>query len=176
MKSTFLNALMLTLALVGPAAAQRSLFDQPIQNPSDGGASPPATAPAPAPVPASEAAPARQVETPAPTAPQAEGSEAGERQATPRRKAKPRKPRGPVPARALAIFNGSPTTLVALEVSQDGRGARLKKPLAAGKRTRLALPAFKSCEVSVSATFEGHPAGAASQVDICKEKSLNFRD
>lgn len=170
MRTTLLATTLLAFALAGPAAAQRSLFDQPIQNPPD--ASPPAAPAAPAapppraapaqPAPAPQAAPA-QTEEPAPAA-------------APRRRAKPRKPTGPTPARSLAISNSSPAALVGLEVSQDGRGTRLKKALAPGKRTRLALPAFKACEVSVTATFEGQPQGQPSQVDICREKALNFKD
>lgn len=161
MKSTFLVTTLLVLCLAGPAVAQRSLFDQPVQNAPAESAPTPA---APAPRPAAPEAPS----------PQAAAPEAEEPAAPKARRAKPRKPRGP--ARSLAVFNGSPQTLVGLEVSQDGRGVQLKKPLAPRKRTRLALPAFKACAVSVSATFEGQPQGAPSEVDICKDSSLNFRD
>ena len=163
--SLLTTAVALTLA--GPAFAQRSLFDQPI------GGTPPTPA-----APVQQSAPAVPP-PPAPAAPQAPApaAQGEELPARPKPKATARaKPRGPVPARSLTVFNGTPQALVALEVSQEGKAARLKKPLAAGKKTTLALPAFKTCEVGVASTFEGQPANEAMPVDICKEKSLNFRD
>lgn len=178
-----LLATTVALAAVSlPAMGQRSLFDQPVTNPSDAGpapAAPPATTAPAAPPPVTPAAPASPppvAAAPRAPAPAAEPAATEEPPAQPQRRATPRKPRGPVPARALAVFNGSPIALTALDVSQDGRSARLKQPLAPGKRTRLVLPAFKSCEVTVRATFDGQAAGEPSQVDICKEKSLNFRE
>jgi hypothetical protein len=162
MKTILLATTFVAMTLAAPAVAQRSLFDQPVQN---------APSPAPAPTAPPAAAPAPSAPAAQPAAP----AQAEEPSAAPRR-AKPRKPRGPVPARALSIVNGSPSALVGLEVSQDGRSATLRRPIPAGKKGRLALPAFKACEVNVTATFEGVPPGAAAPVDICKEKVLNFRD
>lgn len=179
MRPNLLTTIILTLGLSSPALAQRSLFDQPVQNA-------PVEAPAPAPVPERPpssavprapvaAAPAPAPAAPVAVAPQAEApAQTAEPVARPKRQAKPRKPRGTVPARALAVANKSPNALVGLEVSQDGRAAALKKAVAPGKRTRLALPAFKACEVKVTATFEGQPQAEANVVDICKETSLNF--
>jgi hypothetical protein len=165
MRRILISAFILVGATI-PALAQRSLFDQPV-----GGAAPPIAAPVPAaPAPAPTPAPAAPPPAAAPSAP------AEEPAAAPRKRAAPRKPAGPTPARSLAITNGTPQALVGLEVTQEGRSATLKKPVAAGKKARLALPAFKACEVSVTASFEGQAAPEASTVDICKEKSLNFRD
>ena len=166
MRPTLLATTLLALALAGPAAAQRSLFDQPVQNPAD---SPAPAAPAPR-----SAAPAPSA--PGPPAPAAAAPAPSEEPAPARPRKAKAKPRGPVPARSLAVLNATPTTLVGLEVSQGGRAAKLKKPLASGKKTRLALPAFKACEVSVTASFDGQAAGQPNPVDICKEKSLNFRE
>lgn len=138
-----------TLGLAQGASAQRSLFDQPVaQDPS----------------------PATPVQAPAPAAPAQAAPDA------PKRKPKPRKPRGPVPARSIAISNASPNVLSGLEVSGDGKSARLSKPVAPQKKAVLKLPAFKSCTVSVSATFEGQAASEASELDICKEKSIRFTE
>ena len=149
-----------------PALAQRSLFDQPIQNPTE----------SPAPEPAAPVAAPVAPPSPAPTVQAAPAEPAAEEAAEPQPQAKPRprKPRGPVPARSLVVTNGSPIGLVALEVSQDGRGASLKAPLAPGKKITLRLPAFKGCEVNVVVTFEGGQPDT-HQVDICKEKTLNFK-
>lgn len=129
------------------AEAQRSLFDQPVaQEPSP-------TTPVQAPAPAQAAAPD-----------------------APKPKPKPRKPRGPVPARTLAINNASPNVLTGLEVSGEGKSASLSKPIAPKKKATLKLPAFKSCMVSVSATFEGQGTAEASELDICKEKAVRFTE
>ena len=160
---------VVALTLAGPALAQqRSLFDQPL------GATP-AVPVAPA-QPTAQAAPPPPAPAAAPQATPAAPAADGEALPAKPRKAVRAKPRGPVPARSLTILNGTPQILVALEVSQEGKGAKLKKPLAPGKKTTLALPAFKGCEVAVASTFEGQPANEAMPVDICKEKSLNFRD
>lgn len=89
--------------------------------------------------------------------------------------AKPRpKPRGPVPARALAISNVSGSALTALVVAADGKEARLARELGDGQSATLRLPAFKSCTVTISATFER--AGEAEQMeqDICKDRKLRL--
>lgn len=137
-----------SLGLAPNASAQRSLFDQPVaQDPS----------------------PATPVQAPA-TPAQADAP------AAPKPKPKPRKPRGPVPARALTINNASPNVLSGLEVSGDGKTASLSKPLAPKKKATLKLPVFKSCTVTVSATFEGQAAADASDLDICKEKAIRFTE
>mgnify|MGYP001807767204 CR=1 FL=1 len=160
---------VVALTLAVPALAQqRSLFDQPL------GATP-AVPVAPA-QPTAQAAPPPPAPAPAPQA--APAAPVAQDEVLPARpkKAVRAKPRGPVPARSLTVLNGTPQVLVGLEVSQESKGARLKKPLAPGKKTTLALPAFKGCEVAVASTFEGQPANEPMPVDICKEKSLNFRD
>jgi hypothetical protein len=143
-------ALALALSADG-AAAQRSLFDTPLEAPA--GSARPASAPAAA----------------APAAPTAEA---------PAETRKPRaraKPRGPVPARSLTIHNASPNTLTGLEVTGDGKSARLAKPLKPKGRTTLRLPALKTCTVTIAATFEtGAPE--PSELDICKEKTIRFTD
>ena len=67
------------------------------------------------------------------------------------------------------------STLSSLEVSADDKSAKLSKPLAPKKKAVLKLPAFKSCSVSVVASFEGQ-AGESSEVDICKEKTIRFTE
>lgn len=109
--------------------------------------------------------------TPAQTTP--EGS--GTTPETPKPRPKPKKPRGPVPARSITINNAGVSTLSSLEVSADGRSAKLSKPLASTKKTVLKLPAFKSCSVAVLASFDGQ-AGESSEVDICKDKTIRFTE
>lgn len=138
------------IAAAQPALAQRSLFEQPVPQESS-----PTT-----PV---------QAQPPATSAPAAE---------TPKPKPRPkvRRPKGPVPARSLSVNNASPNVLTALEVSGDGKSARMSKPLAPTKKATLKLPAFKSCTVTVAASFEGQAAGESSELDICKEKSIRFTE
>ena len=143
--AALLAASCAALLAAGPAQAQRSLFDTP---PASG--TPTQAAPAPA--------------AAAPDAP-----------AAPKPKKRAAKPRGPVPARALAISNASSTTLSGLEVSADGKTAKLAKPIKAKGRASLKLPAFKSCNVSVMSTLEGS-AAVDHEVDICKEKSVRITD
>lgn len=89
--------------------------------------------------------------------------------------AKPRpKPRGPAPARALSISNGSGAMLVGLVVSADGREARLAAGLADGATATLRLPAFKTCMVTVTATFDGTAEAEQIQQDICRDRSLRI--
>lgn len=93
----------------------------------------------------------------------------------PRARPKPR-PRGPAPARALSVQNDSQNTLTSLEVSGDGKTARLAKPLKPKGKTTLPLPALKGCTVSVAAAFDGAAEAQASELDICKDKSIRFTD
>ncbi len=94
----------------------------------------------------------------------------------PRAKPKPRKPRGPVPARSLTVQNASANTLTALEVSGDGKSARLANPIKAGGKASLKLPAMKRCVVAVSASFEGAGQAEASEFDICNDKTIRFTE
>ncbi|WP_375461829.1 hypothetical protein [uncultured Enterovirga sp.] len=93
------------------------------------------------------------------------------------RKARPKpRPRGPVPARSLSVQNDSQNALISLEVSGEGKSARLAKPLKPKGKTTLRLPALKSCTVSVAAGFENSGEAQASDLDICKEKVVRFTD
>ncbi len=111
-------------------------------------------------------------EAPSPVAP-AQAAPAG---AAPRAKPRPRKPRGPVPARSLTINNASANTLTALEVSADGKSAKMARPLASQKKATLKLPAFKTCAVTVAAAFEGQGQAESSAFDICKDKVIRFTE
>ena len=84
------------------------------------------------------------------------------------------KPRGPVPARALSISNVSGSALTALVVQAEGKEAKLARELGDGQNATLKLPAFKSCTVTIMATFER--AGEAEQMeqDICKDRKLRL--
>lgn len=127
------------LAWSGPAAAQTSLFGQPVQEaPAAPAASPEAGSPAP----------------------------------------KPRKPkpRGPVPARALTISNLSSNVLTELEVSGGGKSARLTKPLAPKERTTLKLPPMKTCNVTITAMFEGAGQVDPGELNTCRDKVIRFTD
>lgn len=108
-------------------------------------------------------------QTPAPEA-------ASQAEAAPARKPRPKKPRVPTPARSLVISNASATALTSLEISAEGKTAKLDKPLAAKARTTLKLPALKTCTVTVSASFEGSGEAEASDYDVCKEKSIRFTE
>ena len=74
------------------------------------------------------------------------------------------------------MVNASATVLTGLTVSGDGKTASLKKPLKPQGRTSLKLPAIKSCNVEVVATFEGAPQPNTHDVDICKDKVLRLTD
>lgn len=162
------------MAASGPAIAQRSLFDQPIDQPATPAPAAPApAAPAPA-APAPKAPAPRNAAAPKVAAP-AGDAPAGEAPAKPKPKRKPA-PKGPVPARVLTITNASASTLTALEVSQDGKGTKLTKPLKANGKTSLKLPAFKACEATVAYSFEGAGQPISSEIDICKDKSLRLTD
>lgn len=93
-------------------------------------------------------------------------------------KAKPRraKPKGPTPARSLVISNASKNVLTDLEISGDGKSAKLGAPIAPESRATLRLPMLKSCIVTVVATFEGVGEADSSSYDICKEKGIRFTD
>ena len=84
------------------------------------------------------------------------------------------KPRGPVPARALNITNDSGNAVTGLEVSGDGKSAKLGKELATGKTATLKLPALKSCTVSISVTFQGGAAPDSHEQDICKDRKVRL--
>ncbi len=108
--------------------------------------------------------------TAAPLTPPADGAAAP---AAAKPKAKP-KPRGPTPARALTITNASGSALTALEVSGDGKSARLTKELGDGQKATLRLPAMKSCTVMISATFQRAGEADVHEQDICKDKTVRF--
>jgi hypothetical protein len=88
-------------------------------------------------------------------------------------KAKP-KPKGPTPARALSITNESGSALTALEVSGDGKSAKLAKELGTGQSATLRLPAMKSCIVMISATFQRAGEADVHEQDICKDRKVRF--
>lgn len=155
------------MAASSPAIAQRSLFDQPVDQP----ATPAQGAPAPA-APAPKAPAPRTAAAPKAAAP-AGDAPAGEAPAKPKPR---RKPQGPVPARILTITNASASTLTALDVSQDGKGAKLAKPLKAKGKASLKLPPFKACEATVAYSFEGTAQPISSEIDICKDKTLRLTD
>ena len=80
-----------------------------------------------------------------------------------------------MPARSLQINNATANTLASLDVSGEGKAARLAKPLGPKKKTTLKLPALKTCAVSVTSTFEGGQPDT-NDFDICKEKSIRFTE
>ena len=88
-------------------------------------------------------------------------------------RAKPR-PKGPVPARALSITNESGSALTMLEVSGDGKSAKLPKELGTGQTATLRLPALKSCTVMISATFQRAGEADMHEQDICKDRKVRF--
>ena len=93
----------------------------------------------------------------------------------PAAKPKPRaKPKGPTPARALSITNDSGNAVSALEVTADGKSARLSKELPTGKSATLRLPPLKSCTVSISVTFGGGAAPDSHEQDICKDRKVRL--
>jgi hypothetical protein len=133
------------LLLAGGAQAQKSLFEPPAANGTAAPLTPPADSAA-APAAAAAAAPA---------------------------KAKPKR-KGPAPARALSISNESGSALATLEVSADGKTASLGKQLASGGTATLRLPALKSCNVTITATFTQTADPDIHQQDICKDRKVRF--
>ena len=105
----------------------------------------------------------------APLTPPAEGGAAAA--AKPRVRAKPK---GPIPARALSISNESGSALTALEVSGDGKTAKLPRELGTGQTATLRLPAMKSCTVMISATFQRAGEADMHEQDICKDRKVRF--
>lgn len=90
---------------------------------------------------------------------------------------KPRpKPKKPTPARSIVISNASANVLTSLEITGEGKTARLAKPLAPKERTTLKLPALRTCVVAVSAGFEGAGEAEANDYNICREKSIRFTE
>jgi hypothetical protein len=95
--------------------------------------------------------------------------------AAPAARPKPKpKPKGPTPARALSITNESGSALTALEVSGDGKSAKLAKELGTGQSATLRLPAMKSCTVMISATFQRAGEADMHEQDICKDSKVRF--
>ena len=86
------------------------------------------------------------------------------------------KPRGPVPARALSIANDSTTTVSEIEVTAEGKTARLSRPLAPKAKTSLKLPTLKACLVTVTTSFEGAAEADTTSQDICKDRTIRFTD
>ena len=89
--------------------------------------------------------------------------------------AKPKpKPRGPAPARALSISNNSGSALTDFVVAAEGKQAKLARELGTGETATLRLPAFKTCMVTIIATFER--AGEAEQMEqnICKDRKVRL--
>ena len=95
--------------------------------------------------------------------------------AAPAPRARPKRP-APAPARALTIANDSTGTVTDLEVSAEGKSARLAEPLGPKGRATLRLPAIKACVVTVTTTFEGSPDPDTSSQDICKDRRVRFTD
>ena len=107
-----------------------------------------------------------------PAAPEAAPAPA---EAAPRPRARP-KPKKPTPTRSITVSNASANTLTSLEISGEGKTARLEKPLGPNQRTTLKLPVFKTCVVAVVAGFEGAGEAEASDYNLCREKSLRFTE
>ena len=88
-------------------------------------------------------------------------------------KAKP-KPRGPSPARSLTITNMSGSALTMLEVAADGKTAKLNKELGTNETATLRLPAFKSCTVTVLASFDRAGEAESMEQNICKDRRIRL--
>ena len=136
-----------SLMLLGwGASAQTSLFSQtPMVG---GGPAPAATAPAAAAAP--DAAPA---------------------EARPRPKAKPR---GPTPARTLTITNVTGSALTEFVVAADGKQAKLPRELGTNEKAVMKLPAFRSCVVTLIATFQRAGEAEQNEQDICKDRTVRL--
>ena len=101
----------------------------------------------------------------APAAPAAE--------AAPAPKAKP-KPKGPVPARSITISNVSGSALTEFVVAADGKSAKLAKELGSNEKAVMKLPAFKSCTVTLIATFERAGEAEQNEQNICKDRVVRL--
>lgn len=91
----------------------------------------------------------------------------------PKAKAKPKRKR-PSPARRLTVTNVSGSAVTSLEVTADGKTAKLGKALANDGTATLKLPAFKSCTVTVVASFEGPGEPERLEQNICKDRKLRL--
>jgi hypothetical protein len=89
----------------------------------------------------------------------------------------PRKPAKRPPA-AIEISNQRQMGLEQFELSisgEDGKPvARLAKPLAAGKKTRIVLKGAKGCDYIARWKFED--AGDEAQVDLCNDPKIVLTD
>ena len=172
--------------LTGIAAAQTSLFDQPLSPATPPAALPPGEAVAPAvrpAAPAARAAPPRAAAAPAQPSPAPAASAtvqpdpAAPQPAAAKPKPKPKpKPKGPTAARVLTVANDSTGTLSELIVSAGTESVSLAKPVGPGEKAELKLPKLKACNVTVTATFDKAAAQDTSEYDICKGKILHFTD
>lgn len=106
-----------------------------------------------------------------PTAVEAAPAAAPAAEAAP--KARP-KPRGPTPARSLTITNVSGSALTSLEIGADGKTAKLNKELGTNESATMRLPAFKSCTVTVVASFDRAGEAETMEQNICKDRRIRL--
>ena len=107
-------------------------------------------------------------QTPAGSTPAAAPAEA-----EPAAKPKP-KPRGPVPARSITISNVSGSALTEFVVAADGKTAKLTRELGTNEKAVMKLPAFKSCTVTLIATFERAGEAEQNEQNICKDRVVRL--
>lgn len=94
-------------------------------------------------------------------------------EAAPARKPKPKR-KVAAPARMLTVTNASGSSLSELEVAADGKSAKLGKELGANQTATMKLPAFKSCTVTVKASFESAGEPEQMEQNICKDRRLRL--
>jgi hypothetical protein len=83
----------------------------------------------------------------------------------------------PRTAPSLVLTNARAATAVAVTIAGEGATATsINGPIEPGRSTTLKLPRYKTCLVSVTASFDDEAEIALDGFDLCKEKTIRFVD
>jgi len=89
--------------------------------------------------------------------------------------AKKKSPKAPS---QITLTNARSAALTGLSLTDDAgkQVGSLKAAVAAGKKTTISLAKGTPCEINVAASFDDEGYVEASQVNICKDKSIRLTD
>ena len=86
----------------------------------------------------------------------------------------------PIPKNASEVVLTNARTVAVTGVAiADGKGKRmgsLKKPLDAGKKLTIKLPAKAGCLFTINAAFADNADFEQTEVDLCVDKQVRFTD
>ena len=82
------------------------------------------------------------------------------------------------PPAEIVVANTRAANLTGFTLADDAGKiiADIKQWLAGGKSARVRIPKGAPCVLTLSAMFDDEAENSASQVDICKDKTLRFTD